>query len=165
LIHSSFKAPTDGKSIHLQTELPAEVPAVNGDREKLEQVLTTLVGNSLKFTPEGGKIVISVKPYHENGSRMAISVKDTGAGIPADQLDKLFEKFHQAEGSLQRSERATGLGLAITKGLVEAHRGKIFVESKVGKESIFASGASVYTFQPIHRGGPSGQLLSDKISG
>jgi hypothetical protein len=118
-------------------ELPPEVPAVYGDREKLEQVLTNLVGNAFKFTPEGGEIVISAKPYDGNGSRMAISVKDTGAGIPADQLEKIFEKFHQVEGSLQRSVGGTGLGLAITKGLVEAHQGKIFVESEVGKGSLF----------------------------
>jgi signal transduction histidine kinase/GGDEF domain-containing protein len=136
-IHSSFKPQTDGKSIHLRMELPPEVPAINGDREKLEQVLTNLVGNALKFTPEGGEIVISAKPDDGNGSRMAISVKDTGAGIPSDQLDRIFEKFHQVEGSLQRSVGGAGLGLAITKGLVEAHQGKIFVESEVGKGSTF----------------------------
>jgi len=136
-IHSSFKPQTDGKSIRLRMELPPEVPAVYGDREKLEQVLTNLVGNAFKFTPEGGEIVISAKPYDGNGSRMAVSVKDTGTGIPADQLDKIFEKFHQVEGSLQRSVGGTGLGLAIAKGLVEAHQGKIFVESEVGKGSLF----------------------------
>ena len=146
-IHSSFKAQTDGKSIHLRMELPPEVPAVSGDREKLEQVLTNLVGNALKFTPERGEIVISARTYDGDGSRMAISVKDTGAGIPSDQLDKIFEKFHQVEGSLQRSVGGTGLGLAITKGLVEAHQGKIFVESEVGKGSMFT-----FTL-PIFQGG------------
>ncbi len=136
-IHTSFKPQTDGKSIQLRTELPPEVPAVYGDREKLEQVLTNLVGNALKFTPEGGEIVISAKPYNGTAHWMAISVRDTGAGIPSDQLDKIFEKFHQVEGSLQRSVGGTGLGLAITKGLVEAHKGKIFVESEVGKGSRF----------------------------
>jgi two-component sensor histidine kinase len=136
-IHSSFKTQTDGKSIRLQMELPPKVPTVYADREKLEQVLTNLMGNAIKFTPEGGEIVISAKPYDGNGSHMAVSVKDTGAGIPADQLDKIFEKFHQVEGSLQRSVGGTGLGLAIAKGLVEAHQGKIFVESEVGKGSRF----------------------------
>jgi two-component sensor histidine kinase/GGDEF domain-containing protein len=145
-IHSSFKPQTDGKSIHLRMELPPEVPAIYGDREKVEQILTNLVGNALKFTPEGGAILISAKPEDGNGSRMAISVKDTGAGIPSDQLDKIFEKFHQVEGSLQRSVGGTGLGLAITKGLVEAHQGRIFVESEVGKGSVFT-----FTL-PISRG-------------
>jgi signal transduction histidine kinase len=145
-IHSSFKPQTDGKSIHLRMELSPEVPAIYGDREKVEQILTNLVGNALKFTPEGGAILISAKPEDGNGSRMAISVKDTGAGIPPDQLDKIFEKFHQVEGSLQRSVGGTGLGLAITKGLVEAHQGRIFVESEVGKGSVFT-----FTL-PISRG-------------
>jgi GGDEF domain-containing protein len=127
-------------------ELPPEVPAIYGDREKVEQILTNLVGNAVKFTPEGGAILISAKPEDGNGSRMAISVKDTGAGIPSDQLDKIFEKFHQVEGSLQRSVGGTGLGLAITKGLVEAHQGRIFVESEVGKGSVFT-----FTL-PISRG-------------
>jgi GGDEF domain-containing protein/two-component sensor histidine kinase len=136
-ILSSFKPQVDGKSIKLQVEVPPEGPAIYGDREKVEQILTNLVGNALKFTPEGGEIVISVKPYDGDGNMMAIAVKDSGVGIPSDQLDKIFEKFHQVEGSLQRSVGGTGLGLAITKGLVEAHQGKIFVESEVGKGSTF----------------------------
>jgi signal transduction histidine kinase/GGDEF domain-containing protein len=136
-ILSSFKPQVDGKSIKLQVEVPPEGPAIYGDREKVEQILTNLVGNALKFTPEGGEIVISVKPYDGDGNMMAIAVKDSGIGIPSDQLDKIFEKFHQVEGSLQRSVGGTGLGLAITKGLVEAHQGKIFVESEVGKGSTF----------------------------
>ncbi|MBM4330267.1 MAG: response regulator [Deltaproteobacteria bacterium] len=136
-IFSSFKPQADGKSIKLAMEISQEVPDVYGDRGKVEQILTNLVGNAIKFTPEGGEIVISVKPYDGDGNRVAISVKDSGPGIPSDQLDKIFEKFHQVEGSLQRSVGGTGLGLAITKGLVEAHQGKIFVESQVGQGSAF----------------------------
>jgi GGDEF domain-containing protein len=136
-ILSSFKAQVEGKGIKLKTEVPQKVPAVYGDHEKVEQILTSLVGNAFKFTPEGGEIAISAKPYDGDGKMMAIAVKDSGIGIPADQLDKIFEKFHQVEGSLQRSVGGTGLGLAITKGLVEAHQGKIFAESAVGKGSTF----------------------------
>jgi signal transduction histidine kinase len=136
-ILSSFKAQVDGKSITLQMEVPQKVPAVYGDREKVEQILTNLVGNALKFTPEGGEVVISVEPYDGGGKMMAIAVKDSGIGIPPDQFEKIFDKFYQVEGSLQRSVGGTGLGLAITKGLVEAHQGKIFIESGVGKGSTF----------------------------
>ncbi|MDH4267823.1 MAG: ATP-binding protein [Deltaproteobacteria bacterium] len=136
-ILSSFKAQVEGKGIKLRMEVPQKVPAVYGDHEKVEQILTNIVGNALKFTPEGGEIFISVKPYDGDGKMMAIAVKDSGVGIPSDQLDKIFEKFHQVEGSLQRSVGGTGLGLAITKGLVEAHQGKIFVESAVDKGSTF----------------------------
>jgi len=136
-ILSSLRLHADAKFIHLEIEVPADLPPVYGDREKVEQILTNLVGNALKFTPEGGEIVVSAKPYDGDRRMMAIAVKDTGGGIPSDHLDKVFEKFHQVEGSLQRSVGGTGLGLAITKGLVEVHQGKIFVESEVGKGSTF----------------------------
>jgi signal transduction histidine kinase len=134
---SSLKPQADIKSVDLRSETDEDLPMVYGDREKIEQILTNLVGNAIKFTPEGGKVLISAKPYEEDGHMVAVSVKDTGIGIPAGQLDKVFEKFYQVEGSLHRSVSGTGLGLAITKGLVEAHQGKIWVESEVGKGSAF----------------------------
>jgi phosphoglycerate-specific signal transduction histidine kinase len=118
-------------------EVSKELPPVYGDRDKIDQILTNLVGNALKFTPEPGEIIISAKPFENDGDMLAISVKDSGIGIPKDQLNKIFEKFHQVEDSLRRSITGTGLGLAITRGLVEAHHGKIWVESELGKGSIF----------------------------
>ena len=136
-ILSSLKPQADGKSIRLKMEIPEELPSVYGDREKIEQILTNLVGNAIKFTPEGGEISVSAKSLGEEGNMVAISVRDSGIGIPEDQLEKIFEKFHQVEDSLHRSIAGTGLGLAITKGLVEAHHGKIWVESEIGKGSTF----------------------------
>ena len=136
-ILSSLKPQADGKSIHLNMEAPEELPPVYGDREKVEQILMNLIGNAIKFTPEGGEISVSPKLPDGEGGMVAISVKDSGIGIPEDQLKKVFEKFYQVEGSLHRSVSGTGLGLAITKGLVEAHQGKIWVESEVGKGSTF----------------------------
>jgi len=136
-ILSSLKPQADGKSIQLKMEIPEELPFVYGDREKVEQILTNLLGNALKFTPEGGEISVSAKPFEEDEHMVVISVRDSGIGIPEDQLDRIFEKFHQVEDSLRRSITGTGLGLAITKGLVEAHHGKIWVESEVGKGSTF----------------------------
>jgi two-component system sensor histidine kinase/response regulator len=136
-ILSSLKPQADGKSIQLKMEIPEKLPSVYGDREKVEQILTNLVGNAIKFTPEGGEISVSAKPLEEGEHMVAISVRDSGIGIPGDQLEKIFEKFHQVEDSLRRSITGTGLGLAITKGLVEAHHGKIWVESEVGKGSTF----------------------------
>jgi signal transduction histidine kinase len=135
-ILSSLKPQADARSIQFKMDIPEELPLVYGDRDKLEQILTNLVGNAIKFTPEGGEISVSAKPFEEEGM-VAISVRDSGLGIPADQLDKIFEKFHQVEDSLRRSITGTGLGLAITKGLVEAQQGKIWVESEVGKGSTF----------------------------
>jgi len=136
-IQSSFKSQTDGKTIQLKMDVPAELLPVYGDREKIEQILTNLIGNAIKFTPEGGEISISAKPFHGNKDMVAISVRDSGTGIPEDQLGKVFEKFYQVEGSLERTVGGTGLGLAITKGLVEAQYGKIWVESELGKGSTF----------------------------
>jgi len=142
LTASSLRPQADGKSIQIEVEVPEQIPAVYGDPEKIEQILTNIIGNSIKFTAEGGKILITAKllsPEKEGGPRhtVAVYVKDTGIGIPPEHLDSIFEKFHQVEGSLHRSVSGTGLGLAITKGLVEAHQGKIWVESEVGKGSTF----------------------------
>jgi GGDEF domain-containing protein len=142
LTASSLRIQADGKSIQIEVEVPEQIPAVYGDPEKIEQILTNIIGNSIKFTAEGGKILITAKllsPEKEGGPRhtVAVYVKDTGIGIPPEHLEPIFEKFHQVEGSLHRSVSGTGLGLAITKGLVEAHQGKIWVESEVGKGSTF----------------------------
>jgi signal transduction histidine kinase len=142
LTASSLRPQADGKSIQIEVEVPEQIPAVYGDPEKIEQILTNLIGNSIKFTPDGGKILITAEPLSKDkkggvGDMVAVSVKDTGIGIPPEHLEPIFEKFHQVEGSLHRSVSGTGLGLAITKGLVEAHQGKIWVESEVGKGSTF----------------------------
>ncbi|MGB9628570.1 MAG: sensor histidine kinase, partial [Thermodesulfobacteriota bacterium] len=140
-VSNSLKLQAENKSIKLGLEISEEMPKVYGDREKLEQILTNLLGNAIKFTPEGGEILITAKPFQPDGEKdkkmVSISVKDTGIGIPKEHLSQIFEKFHQVEGSLHRSTSGTGLGLAITKGLVEAHQGRIWVESELGKGSTF----------------------------
>jgi two-component sensor histidine kinase len=136
-ILSSLKPPSDGKSIRLKMEIPEKLPSAYGDREKIEQILTNLVANATKFTPEGGEISVSATLFDEEKDMVAISVKDSGIGIPRDELEKIFEKFHQVEDSLRRSVTGTGLGLAITKGLVEAHHGRIWAQSDIGKGSTF----------------------------
>ncbi|MGO8987535.1 MAG: ATP-binding protein [bacterium] len=142
LTASSLKPHADGKSIKIDMEINEPLPPIYADPEKMEQILTNLIGNAIKFTPEGGRILIAAQflPHDGKsgyGDRVTVSVKDTGIGIPSDHLDAIFEKFHQVESSLQRSVSGTGLGLAITKGLVEAHQGKIWVESELGKGSTF----------------------------
>jgi signal transduction histidine kinase len=139
---SSLRPHADVKSIQIEVQIPDSLPAIYGDQEKIEQILTNLIGNAIKFTPVEGKILITVHPPSHDpkdgyGQMVAISVKDTGIGIPPEHLGAIFEKFHQVEGSLHRSVSGTGLGLAITKGLVEAQQGKIVVESEMGKGSTF----------------------------
>ena len=141
-IASSLRAQADAKKIPLEIEAPEQLPSVYGDREKIEQILTNLIGNAIKFTLDGGRILITLKPFPRSeeaghGDMLSVSVKDTGIGIPKEFQDVIFEKFYQVEGSLHRSVGGTGLGLAITKRLVEAHQGKIWVESEAGKGSTF----------------------------
>jgi signal transduction histidine kinase len=164
LTASSLRPQTDGKSIQVEVEVPEQLPAVHGDPEKIEQILTNLIGNAIKFTPEGGKIQVTAEalPKDKTGSfleKVATSVRDTGVGIPPDHLDAIFEKFHQVEGSLHRSVSGTGLGLAITKGLVEAHQGKIWVESEVGKGSVFTFTLPIST---VERRDPYFRFIFDK---
>ena len=142
LTASSLRPQADVKSIQIEVDISEPLPAVYGDPEKIEQILTNLIGNAIKFTPEEEKIIISAKYLSKEkeggyGDKVAVSVKDTGIGIPPEHLDAIFEKFHQVESSLHRSVSGTGLGLAITKGLVEAHQGKIWVESQIQKGSTF----------------------------
>jgi signal transduction histidine kinase/GGDEF domain-containing protein len=139
---SALQPQADGKSIKIIIETPDGLPPVYGDKDKIEQILINLIGNAIKFTPEGGNIFVSGIPFSEEregglSHKVAISVKDTGIGIPHEHLSSIFDKFFQVEGTLQRSVGGTGLGLAITKGLVEAHQGKIWAESEVGKGSAF----------------------------
>ncbi len=134
---SSLKTQADAKLIRLEGDVPKDLPFVYGDREKVGQILTNLVGNALKFTPEGGAVTVSAGVSDTVRNAVGVSIHDTGIGIPADQLEKIFEKFHQVESPLHHSASGTGLGLAVTKGLVEAHQGHIWVESEVGKGSTF----------------------------
>jgi signal transduction histidine kinase len=111
----------------------ADLPPISGDERRVTQVLLNLVGNAIKFTDAGE---IRIDAATANGE-LAVSVADTGSGIPAADLESIFEEFRQAEGSLAQKKGGTGLGLAIAKKIVEMHGGKIWVESEVGKGSKF----------------------------
>jgi signal transduction histidine kinase len=112
-----------------------EIPAMEGDRDKLHQVLTNLVGNAIKFTPQGGEVRVKIITPPDDGT-IRVSVSDTGCGIGPTELEKIFEKFYRGESAPQESLGA-GLGLPITKHLVELHGGKIWVDSAIGVGSQF----------------------------
>jgi signal transduction histidine kinase len=126
----------DKKKIQSFVYIDASVPVIPADEEKLKQVITNLVSNALKFTPEGGAISISVQ---DDGEKLIASVSDTGIGIPKEYLGTIFERFKQVPGTREKigGPKGTGLGLAIAKGVVEAHGGKIWAESEPGKGSTF----------------------------
>ena len=123
------------KEIALETELPAELPQLHADRAKLRRVLVNLVSNALKFTPKGGRINVGAA---REGAFVRVSVADTGVGIPPEDQRDIFDKYAQARSRATRSEKGTGLGLYITRQLVELHGGKIGVKSEVGKGSTFS---------------------------
>ncbi|MCP4399463.1 MAG: response regulator [bacterium] len=121
------------KSVILQTDIPTQLPDIHGDNEKVEQILTNLVNNAVKFT-KTGSVSITVR---QDGDFVRISVADTGIGISKEALERIFRPFEQADGSTTREFGGTGLGLSITKDLVEQHGGRIWVESEVDKGSVF----------------------------
>src|SRR5688572_5617496 len=123
------------KEIELTEEVPADLPQLRADRAKLRRVLVNLISNALKFTPRGGRVSVSAAP---EGSLVRVSVTDTGVGIPPDDLRDIFDKYAQARSRATRSEKGTGLGLYITRQLVELHGGHIEVRSEVGKGSTFS---------------------------
>jgi two-component system, OmpR family, phosphate regulon sensor histidine kinase PhoR len=118
--------------IELRWECPEHLSPVLADPPRMEQVLSNLLNNALKFTPAGGNITISCA---EKLNYIQFSVKDTGIGIPAGDLHRIFERFYKTDRS--RSGGGTGLGLAIARHLIEAHKGRIWVESEEEKGSTF----------------------------
>lgn len=127
-----FQPQTRNNNIRLATEIVGgPVDPINADPSLVERVFTNLIGNAAKFTPDGGTITARVEPKEDH---LLCSVNDTGEGIPGSYLDKIFDKFRQVEGQFKGG---AGLGLTICKRIVEAHGGKIWVESEIGKGSRF----------------------------
>ncbi|VVB93728.1 Methanogenesis regulatory histidine kinase FilI [uncultured archaeon] len=125
----------DLKEHTLSLNISKELPRIKGDRQRIKQVFGNLLTNAIKYTPNKGKINIELKD--ENG-HLLVSISDNGMGIAEEEHDKIFEKFYTVGGkSLTRESERMGLGLTIAKGIVEAHGGKIWVESKLNKGSIF----------------------------
>ena len=120
-----------GSSIVMEANVDADLPPVLADAARIQQVLSNLVGNAVKFTPRQGRISVSANRLDRE---VRFAVIDTGPGIPPEQVPHIFGRFWQAKSS---DRRGIGLGLAIAKGIVEAHNGRIWVESQVGVGSTF----------------------------
>lgn len=128
------QAKSQAKGIELMLcHLPSLKPVL-GNRENIEEVVSNLIGNGIKYTPEGGKVEVSAG--QENG-HVCISVRDTGFGIPKKDHEKIFERFYRVKNKDTRFIPGTGLGLSIVKKIIEAHNGTITVESKPGQGAIF----------------------------
>ena len=127
-----FQPLAEREQVALSVDVSGKLPHLLADPNRISQVLTNLIHNSIKFTPSGGEIIIRAE---KNKQMIELSVTDTGVGIPATDISRIFERFYKADRA--RSGGGTGLGLAIARHLVEAHGGKIWAKSKVGKGTVF----------------------------
>jgi signal transduction histidine kinase len=132
-VRAATESLAQNKKLTLTTSVDKSLPVGLGDEQRLTQVLLNLVGNAIKFTDAGE---VSIAAGARNG-HFAISVTDTGPGIPLDQQDRIFDQFHQVDSSMTKAKGGTGLGLAIAKQIVEMHGGRIWVVSTPGKGSTF----------------------------
>ncbi len=132
------------KGITLKIEQDQDLPICECDGGKIDQVVTNLVGNALKFTPKDGQVTVrtSTKTYGEEapglkGQYIALEVADTGVGISQDEVPLIFDRYRQAKSAKGSAQKGTGLGLTIVKRVTEAHGGRVFVESALGKGTKF----------------------------
>ncbi|NOS86909.1 MAG: hypothetical protein HOP31_17425 [Ignavibacteria bacterium] len=123
------------KNISINIDVPKDLKYVKVDKQKFKQILYNLMSNSVKFTNDGGNINITGQLYDDN--QFSIRVTDTGIGIRKEDLSKLFYEFQQIDSGLARKYQGTGLGLALTKKIIEFQNGKVEVESEFGKGSTF----------------------------
>jgi signal transduction histidine kinase len=139
------------KDLTLEKHIADGFPAVAADRDRILQVFGNLLGNAIKFTPKGGKITIDAEC---NGREARFAVCDTGPGIPAEHVPHVFDRYWQAKST---AKLGTGLGLSIAKGIVEAHAGKIWVESEPGQGAafIFTLPAAIRTIDAGSQNGES----------
>jgi signal transduction histidine kinase len=130
----SAQAVTGQVGVHLTSDFPDQLPLVLGDPQRLSQVFDNLIGNAIKFSSSGGVVAVRL---HAEDRVVRAEVSDQGIGIPADKLDRVWERFYQVDGATTRRFSGTGLGLAIVKKLVEAHGGQVGVHSVVNQGSTF----------------------------
>lgn len=127
-------APTAGERFEFELRFPDDMPPVQGDYERCRQVLANLVSNAVKYSPEGGNIRIGGWP---EGEHAVCYVSDQGIGIAAEEQEAIFRRFYRIDNRLRRETQGSGLGLFLTRAIVEAHGGRIWVESQLGKGARF----------------------------
>jgi two-component system, NtrC family, sensor histidine kinase GlrK len=124
------------KNIDLELRPPQNLPIAKIDEERIGQLMENLIGNALKFSAEGGKVVLSVYVKNYGKQFIEVAVEDTGCGIPKENLERIFDKFKRIDSGRQ-TDRGTGLGLSIAKHIIADHGGKIWAQSKIGQGSTF----------------------------
>ncbi|MDQ7030077.1 MAG: hybrid sensor histidine kinase/response regulator [Ardenticatenia bacterium] len=134
-VHVLLKPMADRKEIKVRLRIDPNLKTVVADRLRFKQILYNLMSNAIKFTPNGGRVDVTLERLPDGW--IQLTVRDTGIGIPKDHLETIFERFRQLDSSFSREWEGTGLGLSLTREFVRLHGGKIEVQSEVGKGSIF----------------------------
>jgi PAS domain S-box-containing protein len=129
----SLRPLADAGAVALVMELPAGLPTIQADPDRVNQLLSNLVGNAIKFTPAGGSVSIRARAFH---GELEFAIADTGDGIPVAQLQHVFDRFYQATHGGRPARHGAGLGLPIARGIVEAHGGRIWIESAPGQGTV-----------------------------
>jgi signal transduction histidine kinase len=129
-----LRLPFEEKQIELALDIPENLPALSADSHQLNWVVTNLLSNALRWTDTGGKVQLTATEDHHV---LYVTVADTGHGIPQESLETVFDKFVQLKSSTETTPGSVGLGLAIAREVVEAHGGRIWVESQIGVGSTF----------------------------
>jgi signal transduction histidine kinase/CheY-like chemotaxis protein len=141
---SSLEPPAEAKGVSLQSSTGNDLPLVHGDAASIQRLLINLVGNAIKFTDPGGRVLVEATTVEgesgcASGTAVRVTVSDTGVGVPKDQLESIFDKFHQVTGASRHTTTVgTGLGLPICRELIKAHHGRIWAESDEGSGSRFS---------------------------
>mgnify|MGYP006267801867 CR=1 FL=1 len=133
-VGSEIAVARGGRGASVTVELAGALPTVEGDRERLHQVLFNLLDNAVRYTPADGRVTVRARA---DGANLRVEVEDTGPGIPEDQRARVFERFYRLDASRSREDGGTGIGLAIARSIVEAHEGRIWVDAAPGGGSRF----------------------------
>lgn len=135
------RAAAEQAEVELIFNAEPDLPAVRGDAQRLEQVFDNLIGNALKFSPDGGVINITLRRV---GDVVQAEISDTGIGMPADRINRIWERFYQIDSTTTRRFPGAGIGLAIVKRIIDSHQGRIWVQSELGRGSTFFFTLPVY---------------------
>jgi signal transduction histidine kinase len=147
-ILTDLQATVEQATLTLRVEIAPDLSPASGDPIQLRRVADNLLDNALKFTPAGGHIAVRL---WQEGENLVLEVSDTGIGIPEDKLERIFERFYQIDGSTTRRYGGTGLGLALVKEIVQAHKGQVTVQSAMGKGSAFTVILPIYPLDILNR--------------
>jgi signal transduction histidine kinase len=129
-VASLYQYQAQKKNIKLDLDIASHLPKLEIDPGRMTQVLTNILDNATRHTPEGGTITLSAK---KTGNAVELAIQDSGPGLPPQETERIFERFYRADASRQRGDGGSGLGLAIAKSIVQAHNGQLSAESEPGK--------------------------------